>query len=126
MKRRNFVALSSTALAAMALPACTNFGPLEYDPMIAEPEALSHIWDTDNIIKIGEIFRKHFPKEVSERKLVRLISDGLSLEKSSIDKSLQQQIGQDYTNGSIVMLDGWLLSITEARQCALFSLTQPK
>ncbi len=126
MKRRNFVALSSTALAAMALPACKNFGPLDYDPMIVEPRALSHIWDTENIVKIGEMFQKKYPEENNERKLVRLISDGLSLEKSSIDKSLQQQIGQDYTNGSIVMLDGWLLSITEARQCSLFSLIQPK
>lgn len=126
MKRRNFVALSTTALAAMALPACNNFGPLEYDPRIAEPEALSHIWDTDNIIKIGEMFRKQFPKEDSERKLVWLISDGLSVEKSSTDKPLLRQIGQDYTNGNIVMLDGWLLSITEARQCALLSLIQPK
>ena len=126
MKRRTFVALSSTALAAMALPACTNFGPLEYDPMIAEPGALSRIWDNENIIKIGEMFQEKYPDEISERKLVKLILNGLSLDKNAPHKSLQQQIGLDYTSGNIVMLDGWLLSVTEARQCALFSLLQPK
>jgi hypothetical protein len=126
MKRRTFIALSTTAFATLTIPACNNFGPLEYDPMIAEPEALSLIWDNENIIKIGEMFREHFPKEVGERKLVKLISNGLSLDKSSPGKSLLLQIGQEYTTGRIVMLDGWLLSITEARQCALFSLIQPK
>jgi hypothetical protein len=108
------------------LPSCENFTPLEYDPIIAEPQALSLIWDTDNIIKIGEIFRKKFPEDMSERKLVKLILSNMTLDKNAPVKSLQEKIEQDYTSGTIVMIDGWLLSVTEARQCALFSLISPK
>lgn len=110
----------------MALPSCEYFGPLEYDPIIAEPRALSLIWDTENIISIGEKFREQFPKEVSERKLVKFILSDMSLEKQTPEKSILQKIEQDYISPNIVMIDGWLLSITEARQCALFSLMQPK
>ena len=34
------------------------------------------------------------------------------------------QITDDYNKGNTVMIDGWILSRIEARQCALFSLIQ--
>jgi hypothetical protein len=38
--------------------------------------------------------------------------------------SIENQIQDDFTAGRTVLVDGWVLSATEARQCALFSLTQ--
>jgi hypothetical protein len=31
-------------------------------------------------------------------------------------------VQRDFAAGRTVMLDGWVLAVTEARQCALFSL----
>jgi len=41
-------------------------------------------------------------------------------------ENMQQKVTEDYESKEIVMIDGWLLSVTEARQCALFSLLQTK
>jgi hypothetical protein len=38
-------------------------------------------------------------------------------------ESIRSQIQADFAADRTVMLDGWVLSVTEARQCALFSLT---
>jgi hypothetical protein len=38
----------------------------------------------------------------------------------------EEQIKNDFGTGNVVIIDGWILAITEARQCALFSLTGPK
>ena len=126
MKRRTFLASSTVVLASLTLPACEYLTPLEYDPIIAEPRELSFIWDTENILKIGEMYLKQFPKEASERNLVNLILSNITLDKNALKNSTLQKIEQDYASGSIVMIDGWLLSVTEARQCALLSLINPK
>jgi hypothetical protein len=36
--------------------------------------------------------------------------------------TLQQQIRQDYIEERVVKLQGWILSVTEARLCALTAL----
>jgi hypothetical protein len=36
--------------------------------------------------------------------------------------TLQQQIRQDYVEERVVKLQGWILSVTEARLCALTAL----
>jgi len=33
-------------------------------------------------------------------------------------------VKQDFGNGKIAVVDGWILSVTEARQCALYSLEE--
>lgn len=37
--------------------------------------------------------------------------------------SLDDQIEDDFAENRTVLVDGWVLSVTEARQAALFSLT---
>lgn len=38
-------------------------------------------------------------------------------------KSVDDQIRDDFAAGRTVVVDGWVLSLTEARQCGLYSLT---
>jgi hypothetical protein len=45
---------------------------------------------------------------------------------ANLATTLDQQIKNDFITGNMVMVDGWILSVTEARQCALFSLTLQK
>jgi hypothetical protein len=127
MKRRNFILLTGVGISAIALPTWYyKYRDLEYDQLLTEPELLSHIWDGNMISQIGEIFRKQFSDENSERKLVKLLSRSVSPELTTTSLMLQQKITDQYNMGNTVMIDGWVLSKTEARQCALFSLTQNK
>ena len=47
-------------------------------------------------------------------------------EKEPFTASLERRIKEDYETGNIVTIEGWILSATEGRQCALFSLIQTK
>jgi len=125
MDRRKFLLLTGLGVTAIAIPTWYyNFGVSEYDQLLTEPELLSHIWDGTTISEIGQSYMEQFTDEKSERKLVSHLSDYTSTEVTTITQMLRQQITDDFTNGNIVMVDGWILSRTEARQCALFSLTQ--
>jgi len=127
MKRRNFILLTGVGISAIALPTWYyKYRDLEYDQLLAEPELLLHIWDGNTISQIGEIYRKQFSDENSERKLVELLSRSVSPELTTSSLMLQQKITDHYNMGNTVMIDGWVLSKTEARQCALFSLIKNK
>lgn len=123
MKRRNFIPLMGLGILAIALPTWYyKYHELEYDQLLTEPELLSYIWDSNTISKIGEIYGKHVSSENSEHELVTLLLNNVSADTITTEM-LQQQITNDYKTGNTVMVDGWILSKTEARQCALFSLT---
>lgn len=125
MKRRQFILWSGLGISAIAIPTWYyKFYTPEYDQLLTEPELLSHIWDGTTIGDIGETYRKQFSDENSERKLAKLLSDYASTASTTTIEMLRQQIADDYSQENTVMVDGWILSRTEARQCALFSLTQ--
>ncbi len=127
MKRRTFAAYAGLGVAAISLP--IGYYQLripDYDSAIKDPELVSQIWDTDSINQIGQFYREMFSDEDSERRLVSLLLENLPEGSPDAAAGVRQSIMQDFENGHIVMLDGWLLSRTEARQCALFSLTQSK
>ena len=125
MKRRNFVILTGVGISAIILPTLYyKYNNPEYNPLLTEPEFLSSIWDANTIQQTGEIFREQFPSENSERKLVNLLSSDSSSDMIGSTEIMNQKILKDYIIGNIVMIDGWILSKTEARQCALFSITK--
>lgn len=125
MKRRQFMLWSGLGISAIAIPTWYyKFYTPEYDQLLTEPELLSHIWDGTIIGDIGETYRKQFSDENSKRKLAKLLSNYASTESTTTIEMLRQQIADDYSQENTVMVDGWILSRTEARQCALFSLTQ--
>jgi hypothetical protein len=74
------------------------------------------------------------PSENAEPVLTRIIQDDLrgsvcgELADDSVARSFQTRVDRrvqaDFDQGRTVMLRGWILSQTEARQCALFSLLQ--
>jgi hypothetical protein len=76
------------------------------------PDFLSHVCDTATIRQLGTAYRTQTPAEASEETLLGLLKPGVTA----------QTIKADYANGDIVTIKGWVLSRTEARQCALFSL----
>ena len=121
MRRGHFILLSGLGVSAMARPTLTACAP-EYNPKVSEPELLSTIWDPTAISEMGQSYRQQFIDENSERILVKLLDIKASDEDSRIIENLSKQIQEDFKQGNTVALDGWILSKTEARQCALYSL----
>lgn len=39
-----------------------------------------------------------------------------------VESQIEKRIRQDFDTDNIVVVQGWVLSITEARQCAFFSI----
>lgn len=122
MKRRNFILLSATAIGASYW--YLNYYHQDYHSSIVEPESLSYIWDTETIITIGKYYRKQHPVEDSERSLIKLLHADTNDDIIGI-AALKKGIKNDFEIGNTVMIDGWILSVTEARQCALFSIIKP-
>ncbi len=124
MERRKFISLSGAGLAAVALPAIVlQSCNTNYDSSLALPGQLTLIMDSETIIKTGKQYQQQFPKENSERKLVKLLKKNIP-DDNEKPVNLEQKIIEDYKADDTVLLDGWILSVTEARQCALFSITQ--
>jgi hypothetical protein len=127
MNRRNFVLLTSAGVAALAIPTLVySLHEKPVDALLFQPQSLSKIWETDTMNSIGLNYMLKVPKENRERVLVRRLTGKLAGEKANLANTLEQQIQKDFIAGNTVMVDGWILSVTEARQCALFSLTLQK
>jgi hypothetical protein len=124
MKRKNFILMTAAGLAAISIPftySClTNY---DYDRLLAQPGSLSFIWDNQTINEIGKNYRLQVPHENKERALVgELLAD---TDTDNLALSLEEKIIKDFKTGNTIIVDGWILSITEARQCALSSTIQP-
>ena len=127
MKRRNFILLGAAGVAAVSIPTAYYFlTDLEYDQALADPHLLSLIWDTETIKKIGNQYRLQMPSENSEQPLVKSLKAAASEASLANSSNLEEVIKKDFGTGDTIIVDGWILSRTEARQCALFSLIEPK
>ena len=132
MKRRTFVLLSLYSGAAVAIPfsGCRNETTPAYKPWM-QPALLSHICDAKTLKEIGTAYREKVSAESKEKQLADLLlADSTNnvipatSEDAIINSLLEQKIKKDFETGKTVIVKGWVLSETEARQCALFSLTQ--
>jgi hypothetical protein len=125
MQRRNFILIASGGALALAVPAIYYLqGDIKYDKALENPQLLAQIWDAKMMKEIGQSYLKQFPREANKNTLVsRILED---VEATNQLKLVNQKTQQDFKNRQTVLVDGWILSKTEARQCALFSLTQLK
>jgi hypothetical protein len=132
MKRRTFVRLTTGASVAFYLP---NFycrpKTNDFTKTLARPVALQHICDSHTIMEIGKAYQQQAKNENDEAALIKLLSANEqgkpineTMDSNSIAAILNQKIQQDFQQNRIVVANGWVLSVTEARQCALFSLTE--
>lgn len=129
MKRKKFLFISAIATAAIALP-IVKYGcqtdkksnSLDY------PATLDQFCDEQEVIAIGNFYRKLKPDENSRERLEELLltdNAGKQIDSNypSISKYLDQKISWDFLEKKTVIANGWVISVTEARQCALFSMT---
>ena len=121
MERRTFIQLSAYAALALTLPfaeGCSSKNsPMEL------PLLFSKIADKQMLIEAGDAYRKAHPNENEESAISELLSRGMpTLDKDALRRALSSQVKQDFIAGNTVTVSGWVMSVTEARQCALFSI----
>ena len=124
MARRGFLreaVLLSTSFLLPWLEACKG----SIDPAATTPDFLSRIQEAKAIKAIGEEYVKIFPEEASLEKLstVLLGQRKGKADPISIKDHLRKNISTDFQSGNVLVIKGWVLSVTEARQCALFHLS---
>ena len=126
MNRKKFILVATAGTAALAIPSWYfNYYVPEYDTALASPGLLSSIWDEATMRTIGAAYRQQFSAEDSERKLVNLLAGDASSTTAQLAEALNAQITTDFESNHTVMINGWVLAITEARQCALYSFSKP-
>jgi len=116
MNRRRF-ARTIAATAALALPGAVWF---TLRPTCTDIDVHLEIQDIFGdgckIREIGNAYRHAYPEEDDAVLLQDLLLHGnVSID---LDKSIQQ----DFEHGNTVQIHGWILSRTEARRYALFSI----
>jgi len=134
MKRRNFIAYSALSAATLGMPFMSCSGPdPELDKKISIPEVLSQTYDEKTIRDIGAAYGKAHPEEYNISVLEQLLKKGAdgspissSMQTAELNTALGTQVKNDFNTGRTIILDGLILSLTEARQCALYTLIPQK
>lgn len=123
MNRRYFVTITSLGSLAIIVPFTGCKNESEEIEILATPETLSHIYTTNVIKEIGKKYLENTPDEAEKEKLIKLIKPNENkLFKKSVKNLVKEKIKGDFIQNNTVLIDGWILAKTEARQCALFSL----
>lgn len=133
MKRRTFINISTKTSILLLFPvlACNTSNQ---NRLLYEKSPLSRIFTIDMMKRIGLKYQEQFPLESNEKTLYELLlepkfnrveSKGSSISFESISStelSLKNSIKDDYLANNLIIIDGWILSRTEARQCALYEI----
>lgn len=89
---------------------------------LANPATLNLLFNKDVIRNIGDSYLNQNPEENNPEFLSRALQGELDLSKlNDVEKDfiISQKIMEDYRNERIVIIEGYIISRTEARQCAL-------
>ena|SRR4051794_23498043 len=124
LDRRRFLQLATLGIAgaAVADSACAG-GDSRDDATLARPQLLDML-GPERVRQLGAHYRAATPSESSADALRMAISSGHRVRIPLLGiGSLDDQVRDDFAAGRTVRVDGWVLSVTEARQAALFSLT---
>jgi hypothetical protein len=132
MHRRTFLKVVGVAGAfGLPLAGCHDVGTI--DDVLRLPAFLSGICDEKTLYEIGIAFGKRFPQsyrsDILKNELMRSVLDEKQIAKtepSRLSSLLYERVERDFHSGNVTDLKGWVLSITEARQCALYSLSIPQ
>lgn len=133
MKRRTFIILAGAGAAAIAIPiAIRRHRHNSLAEPLGQPDFLGHICDDATVREIGAAYCARNRDEGQEDQLVSLLiataegdghADRARVDSTRVLQKLDGAIRDDYAAGRVVTLKGWVLSLTEARQCALYSLS---
>ena len=133
MQRRQFLQLSAMGGTVFLVTgiSCNRRHPVSYD-ILGKPEALAQICDLKTLKEIGMAYHTQAGSETDADKLAALLltdSAGNPVSSASdhsvIQNLISKKIEHDFETGNIVIIKDWILSVTEARQCAFLFLNNP-
>lgn len=132
MHRRNFLVLTASGLALALTPwglsSCNS--RTKWSEVLAMPFMLGRFCAEEELLTLGDMYLKIQKVETSEDVLIEkllLLPDDRLFEPASeaeLQSYLTRQIENDFEKDDTLVIDGWVISRTEARQCALYSLTR--
>src|SRR5664279_3371619 len=122
--------MGGTAIGITGI-SCSQHHPVSYE-MLAKPEELAQICDLKTLKEIGMAYRAQTASEMDADQLATLLwtdSTGQPVSSASdnafIQTLMSRKINRDFETGNILILKGWVLAVTEARQCALLFVNNP-
>lgn len=120
--RRRFLALGAIMVAGAAASACQVSGEAR---AFGQPDLLTAL-GPDVVRRLGQRYRQTVPSESDAARLEAAIraSRPWTARIGIQHRPIAEQVRDDFDAGRTVIVDGWLLSVTEARQCALYSAIQ--
>lgn len=131
MKRRTFIWMAAgTAATVTASFLYYRFHKYHFESgnPLSTPDNLANYCDEKELISIGKEYLRISAAENKAATLTSLLLTDTSgkIRKFSADLDcynfLTEKVKADFTTGATLVLNGWVLSVTEARQCALLSL----
>ena len=123
LDRRRFLQLTTAGLVASFTNSACAPDNGEGAQALAQP-ALLEMLGPERAREIGTQYRAAVPKENTAAALRAAISGSQHHKFPWIgSRSIEDQIRDDFAAGRTVVVKGWILSETEARQCALYSLS---
>jgi hypothetical protein len=121
--RRRFLQLIA-GVAAVTLTTACDAGPSSESGALARPELL-HALGAERVRDLGRRYREMTASERDAASLEDAIRRSLPLGarlSANTSAHVARLVHDDFEAGRTVVVSGWILSATEARQCALFSL----
>ena len=131
MKRRTFIYTGVAVAAGIALSdllLLNNESKWKKQPFLY-PFILSNFLDEGSLRIIGNSYRVKKPDENSKEKLLNAITSGMSKIQSKANDmayqamEIEKNVEMDFKSDKFIVIKGWVISETEARQCALLSLS---
>ena len=123
LDRRRFLQLSALGVVSSLADVACDRDERSVASTPDRPQLLS-VLGPDRVREIGSHYRSATPGENTPDALRAAISKSRGFHIPLLgNESLDDQIEDDFEEGRTVVVDGWILSVTEARQAALFSLT---
>lgn len=127
MKRRKFLLVTAAGILGLSVPASFSRSvTVPYLEVLARPNLLDILGSSKPITEIGHTYLAAFRGEYTTEDLARsiVVDVGLppDLKESSLRRRLANRIADDFSSRRTLKLNGWVLSETEARQCALYTI----
>jgi hypothetical protein len=120
--RRRFIEVTAAGMVA-AVTSWGCAGSPEDVRELAQP-ALLEMLGAERTREIGTRYRAAVPQESTAAALRTAISSSRRTGFARmLPRSIDAQVHDDFEAGRTVLVSGWVLSQTEARQCALYSLS---
>jgi hypothetical protein len=128
MKRRNFIYTGVAVITGFGLSGLylmNKESKWKKQPFLY-PFILSDILDEESLRVIGKSFRVQQPQENSKLTLRNVITNGIQIRTDDLENQameIEKNVEMDFKTSKLIVIKGWIISKTEARQCALLSLS---